>query len=64
VALRWITCSNFLVPFADLQIQPIVDLDHWFQHQPPAHSLGAFWLKYKVNMGSENHHHGKNVFCF
>jgi hypothetical protein len=43
--LRRITCNNFPVPFADLQIQPIADLDHWFLHQLLAHSLGAFWLK-------------------
>jgi hypothetical protein len=62
MALRRITCSNFLVPFADLQTQPIADLDHWFLHQPLAHSLGAFWLKYKVNKGSENQRQDKNMF--
>jgi hypothetical protein len=38
------------VPSVDLQIQPISDLDHWFQHQPLAHSLGAFWLTHKANI--------------
>jgi len=48
VPLKRITCSNFPVPFVDLQTQPISDLDHWFQHQPLAHSLEAFWLTWRT----------------
>ena len=61
VPLRRITCSNFPVPFVDLQIQPISDLDHWFQHQPLAHSLGAFWLTHKANENSKSTQWGKKV---
>ena len=62
VPLRWITCSNFLVRCVDFQIQPISDLDHWFQHQPLAHSLGAFWMTHSANRNSKTTQWGTKVF--
>ena len=60
--LRWITCSNFLVRFVDFQIQPFSDLDHWFQHQPLAHSMGAFCLTHTANKNSKTTQWGTKVF--